>query len=180
MLEAIPRRQLEKAKDYRKTAMRLHLTQKELGRVRDFAELPKSVVDARNMVLMFIDQHIEVQDGKPAKTLDNLTQYAMTFRAISGKKLNLTLTPEEDEEQQPVEEKKPKNKKKAKIEIPEDDEEMRQEVMKTMKTILRQRELQALQARMTQLQEEDELIDTDEEPVSRPSSYDDPPEPDAP
>jgi hypothetical protein len=112
---AVPRRQLKKAQDYRKTAMRTHLTQNVINQLREFIDLPRLVTESRNMLLMYIDQHIEFQTGKPQHTLDNLIQAALAFRSMTGKKLNLTMAQEADEYEEPeptdVEEKPKKRKR---------------------------------------------------------------------
>jgi hypothetical protein len=168
MSYAVPRRQLKKAKDYKKTAMRAHLTQPVLFSLRENIDLPPLVTEARNMLLMYIDHHIEFQTGKPQHTLDNLVQSALTFRSITGKKLNLTMDQDEDEyeEQEPMDvEEKPRKKKvvakeakKPKVTIPDDDEEVRNVMLQARKALLKQREIEALHERLQALEagEEDE------------------------
>jgi hypothetical protein len=162
---AVPRRQLKKAQDYRKTAMRTHLTQAILNQLREFIDLPRLVTEARQMLLMYIDQHIEFQTGKPQHTLDNLIQAALAFRSMTGKKLNLTMNVEDEEyeEQEPADvEEKPRKKvvakeaKKPKVAVPEDDEEVAQAMLKARKALLKAREVEALRERLQALEAEEE------------------------
>jgi hypothetical protein len=89
-------------------------------------------------------------------------QHAMAFRSMSGgKKLNLTLSPEDEDEEEPEQpEENPVTKKKAapkvKLEIPEDDEELKAALLQTKKAVLRAREMQQLQARLENLHAEEE------------------------
>jgi hypothetical protein len=117
------------------------------------------------MLLMYIDQHIEFQTGKPQHTLDNLIQAALAFRSMTGKKLNLTMAQEDDEYEEPeptdVEE-KPKKKavakeaKKPKVVVPEDDEEVARAMLQARKALLKQREMDALRERFQALEGEEE------------------------
>jgi hypothetical protein len=159
----VPRTQLKKAQDYRKTPMRVFLTQDVVAGIREFIELPRGVTDARSMLLMFIDQHIEMQTGKPKDTLNNIIQHALAYRAISGgKKFNLSFTP--DDEVQPAveeeQEEKPKKRahksRKQAIEIPEDDDELAMVMKVARAKLLRQREKQELQQRLAALDEEED------------------------
>jgi hypothetical protein len=162
MSYGVPRRQLKKAKDYRKTAMRVYLTQPVLGGLRENIELPPLVTEARNMLLMYIDHHIEFQTGKPQHTLDNLVQSALTFRSITGRKLNLTMDQDDDEYEEPepmdVEEKPKKKKvvakeaKKPKVMVPDDDDEVRNVMLQARKALLKQREIDALHERLQALE----------------------------
>jgi hypothetical protein len=119
------------------------------------------------MLLMYIDQHIEFHTGKPTHTLENLMQYAMAFRAMTGgKKLNLTLDQDEQDEEeqheQPEERAVPKKKAapaKVKIEIPDEDEELKAALLRKKKEILRAREIQHLHARLEALREEEEYAE---------------------
>jgi hypothetical protein len=155
---AVPRRQLKKSEDYRKTPMKLFLTQPVIASLREFVKLPNGVTDARSMLMMFIDHHREFQTGKPSHTLDNLVQHALTYRATTRTKLNLTMETDDEEGEPEVEEEAPQAKKtkKVKIEIPEDDEELAEEVEKTRKRVLRSREVQQLQQRLAELQHQEE------------------------
>jgi hypothetical protein len=161
----VPRTQLKKAQDYKKTAMRMFLTQDVVAGIREFVELPKGITDGRNMLLMFIDQHIEMQTGKPKDTLNNLVQHALAYRAISGgRKFNLSFTPDEEVPaaavEEEVEEEKPKKKahksRKQVIEIPDDDDELATVMKVARLKLLRQREKQELQQRLAALNEEED------------------------
>jgi hypothetical protein len=158
MAFALTKKQLKQSTLYRKTEMRTHLLARTVNPLREFIDLPKTVADARTVLLMFLDSHVELQTAKPSRTLDNLITFALAQRSATGRKLNLSMEEDDIDLAPEEEEEKPLKKSKAKKETEEDPELVRQ-MERYGRKLLAKKERKELEARLKEL----ERMTTEEE-----------------
>jgi hypothetical protein len=150
---SIPRKQLKKAEAYRKTEMRTYLVGKVVNPLRDYIILPRTVAEAKTVLLMFIDTHVELQTGKPPHTMNNLLQFALAHRSATGRKLNLSMEGVGIEEEDLEEEEERPKKRTKKVEEEDDDQDTKEQVEKLRRKLQLEKRKKQIEAELRQMEE---------------------------
>jgi hypothetical protein len=155
---------LANAKAYKKTPMASLLDKTHIDSLRAYIRLPLTVQQAKPILMMFIEANPQLQHPSPETVLNNLIQFAITFRQFSGGNM-LNLTMEQDVPiPLPAPEEKPKfeppspcaaPKKSLKIEEVETDDEIEAKLKELKKKLLLAKKKKALEDELEKLEKED-------------------------